>query len=110
LKVFVVPSRARWSESLKAWLVPDRTAEKRIGRWLAEMEAQADAFADDKGRDAFAFEPIESHDLRLAGWPGIGSSSSSRISKSFKQAPISIEGFAVGCGPPRNDATRSSNS
>jgi hypothetical protein len=52
--------RARWSDSLKAWFVPGRTAERRIGRWLAEMEAEADAFADEKGRDAFAFDPIES--------------------------------------------------
>ncbi len=55
--------RARWSESRKAWFVPGRTAQKRIGRWLAEIEAEADAFADDKGRDAFAFDPIESRYL-----------------------------------------------
>lgn len=55
--------RARWSESRRAWFVPGRTAQKRIGRWLAELEAEADAFADDKGRDAFAFDPIESHYL-----------------------------------------------
>ncbi|WP_049735719.1 hypothetical protein [Rhizobium ecuadorense] len=58
--------RARWSDSLNAWFVPGRTAEKRIGRWLAEMEAEADRFADDKGRDAFAFEPIESRYLEPA--------------------------------------------
>lgn len=56
--------RARWSESRKAWFVPGRTAEKRIGRWLAEVEAEADAFADDKGRDAFAFDPIASRYLQ----------------------------------------------
>jgi hypothetical protein len=55
--------RARWSESLNAWFVPGRTAERRIGRWLAEMEAEADDFADEKGRDAFAFDPIESRYL-----------------------------------------------
>jgi hypothetical protein len=55
--------RARWSDSRNAWFVPGRTAEKRIGRWLAEMEAEADAFADEKGRDAFAFDPIESRYL-----------------------------------------------
>ncbi|MDB5555573.1 MAG: hypothetical protein JWL86_5557 [Rhizobium sp.] len=55
--------RARWSDSLNAWFVPGRTAERRIGRWLAEMEAEADAFADEKGRDAFAFDPIESRYL-----------------------------------------------
>ncbi|WP_312223691.1 hypothetical protein [Rhizobium rhizoryzae] len=55
--------RARWSESRKAWFVPGCTAQRRIGRWLAEIEAEADAFADDKGRDAFAFDPIESRYL-----------------------------------------------
>ncbi|TCU12676.1 hypothetical protein EV132_115112 [Rhizobium sullae] len=55
--------RARWSDSLKAWFVPGRTAERRIGRWRAEMEAEADAFADEKDRDAFAFDPIESRYL-----------------------------------------------
>jgi len=55
--------RARWSESRKAWFVPGRTAQRRIGRWMAEIEAEADAFADDKGRDAFAFDPIESRYL-----------------------------------------------
>ena len=55
--------RARWNDRLNAWFVPGRTAGKRIGRWLAEMEAEADRFADEKGRDAFAFEPIESRYL-----------------------------------------------
>jgi hypothetical protein len=58
--------RARWSDRLNAWFVPGRTAERRIGRWLAEMEAEADAFADEKGRDAFAFDPIKSRYLEAA--------------------------------------------
>jgi hypothetical protein len=52
--------RARWSDGLKAWFVPGRTAERRINRWFAKIEAEQDHFADDKGRDAFAFEPIRS--------------------------------------------------
>ncbi len=52
--------RARWSDRLNAWFVPGRTASERIGRWLAKLEAEADAFADEKSRDAFAFDPIES--------------------------------------------------
>lgn len=58
--------RARWSDRLNAWFVPGRTAGKRIGRWLAQMETEADAYADEKGRDAFAFEPIESQYLEAA--------------------------------------------
>jgi hypothetical protein len=57
--------RARWSDSRKAWFVPGRTASRRIGRWLAELEAEADAHADAKGRDAFDFDPIEIHYLEL---------------------------------------------
>lgn len=60
---FAKPFPARWSDRLNAWFVPERTAERRIGRWFAEMEAEAEAFADEKGRDAFAFDPIESHYL-----------------------------------------------
>ncbi len=52
--------RARWSDDLNAWFVPGPTAERRINRWLAELEAEAGAFADEKGRDAFAFDPIMS--------------------------------------------------
>lgn len=58
--------RARWSERRQAWFVPGRTAQRRIGRWMAEMEAEADVFADEKGRDAFAFDPIESTYLEAA--------------------------------------------
>lgn len=58
--------RARWSDSLNAWFVRGRTAQKRIGRWLAKMEAEADRFADEKGRDAFDFDPIESRYLEAA--------------------------------------------
>ncbi|WP_064696137.1 hypothetical protein [Rhizobium aegyptiacum] len=57
--------RARWNDVRKAWFVPGRTASRRIGRWLAELEAEADAHADAKGRDAFAFDPIDSPYLEL---------------------------------------------
>jgi hypothetical protein len=57
--------RARWSDARKAWFVPGRTASRRIGRWLAEIEAEADAHADAKGRDAFVFDPIDSPYLEL---------------------------------------------
>ncbi|EJC78972.1 hypothetical protein Rleg4DRAFT_0552 [Rhizobium leguminosarum bv. trifolii WSM2297] len=57
--------RARWSDARKAWFVPGRTASRRIGRWLAELDAEADVHADAKGRDAFAFDPIDSPYLEL---------------------------------------------
>jgi hypothetical protein len=62
--------RARWDDDLKAWVVPGKTAERRIDRWLEQEAAAADAYADLKGRDAYAFDPIMSkylilHDDRL---------------------------------------------
>lgn len=57
--------RARWSEARQAWFVPGPTASRRFTRWLAELEAEADAFADAKGRDAFEFDPIASVYLEL---------------------------------------------
>ncbi len=57
--------RARWRDDIKAWWVPGKAASRRIGRWLAEQEAEADAYADAKGRDAFEFDPIDSPYLGL---------------------------------------------
>jgi hypothetical protein len=57
--------RARWSDARHAWFVPGRTASRRIGRWLAEKEAEADAHADAKGRDAYEFDPISSPYLEV---------------------------------------------
>lgn len=57
--------RARWSDTRKAWFVPGKTAARRVARWLAALEAEADAHADAKGRDAFNFDPIESSYLEL---------------------------------------------
>lgn len=87
--------RARWSDSLNAWFVPGRTARKRISRWLAEMEAEADAFADEKGRDAFAFDPIESRYLKAA--PAsfeIRTPCSRTVVNEIREIP-----YVVGCGP-----------
>jgi hypothetical protein len=50
--------RARWSDRRKAWLVPGKTALRRFDRWKAKEESRADPFAEEKGRDAYAFEPI----------------------------------------------------
>ncbi len=50
--------RARWSDRRKAWIVPGKTARRRLDRWKAREDARIDPFAQEKGRDAFAFEPI----------------------------------------------------
>src|ERR1700679_300987 len=56
--------RARWREDLNAWFVPGTTAEKRVNRWLARELSGSSAYADARGHDAFAFEPIESSYLQ----------------------------------------------
>jgi hypothetical protein len=58
--------RARWRDDLRAWFVPGKTAERRLNRWLGQELAGVLAYADDRGKDAFAFEPIESRYLEAA--------------------------------------------
>jgi hypothetical protein len=55
--------RARWRDDLKAWFVPGTTAERRIGRWLARELGGSFTYDDERGCDAFAFDPIESRYL-----------------------------------------------
>ena len=50
--------RARWSDRRKAWIVPGKTARRRIDRWMAREQSRLDPYAEAKGRDAYAFEPI----------------------------------------------------
>ncbi len=51
---------------LECLFVPGRTAQKRISRWLAEHGSGSHAFADEKGRDAFVFNPFESRYLKFS--------------------------------------------
>nr|WP_314092272.1 hypothetical protein [uncultured Shinella sp.] len=57
--------RARWSDRRKAWLVPGKTASRRIDRWMAREQSRVDPYADARGRDAYAFEPILSPYLSI---------------------------------------------
>ncbi len=57
---------ARWREDLRAWFVPGTTAERRLNRWLGRELSGVLAYADQRGRDAFAFEPIHSRYLEAA--------------------------------------------
>lgn len=50
--------RARWSDRRKAWIVPGKTARTRVDRWMAREHSRVDPYAESKGRDAYAFEPI----------------------------------------------------
>jgi len=57
---------ARWRDDLRAWFVPGTTAERRLNRWLGRELSGVLAYADQRGRDAFAFQPIESRYLEVA--------------------------------------------
>jgi hypothetical protein len=57
---------ARWRDDLRAWFVPGTTAERRLNRWLGREMSGVLAYADDRGRDAFAFQPVESRYLEVA--------------------------------------------
>jgi len=50
--------RARWNDTLQAWTVPGATARRRINRWLASEAARRTPYEEERGRDAYEFEPI----------------------------------------------------
>ncbi|WP_018901373.1 hypothetical protein [Rhizobium sp. 2MFCol3.1] len=56
---------ARWSDTLQAWTVPGKTARKRIDRWLACEADRRTPYEEDRGRDAYQFEPILSPYLQV---------------------------------------------
>ncbi|MBY3034288.1 hypothetical protein HF265_35340 [Rhizobium leguminosarum] len=56
---------ARWSDTLQAWTVPGKTARRRIDRWLASEDARHSPFEEERGRDAYQFEPILSSYLQV---------------------------------------------
>ncbi|WP_207538189.1 hypothetical protein [Sabulicella rubraurantiaca] len=58
--------RARWRDDLQAWFVPGTRAEKRLTTWMGRQWSGVLAYADQRGRDAFAFEPITSPYLEVA--------------------------------------------
>ncbi|BAU88776.1 hypothetical protein MPPM_0171 [Methylorubrum populi] len=58
--------RARWREDLGAWFVPGATAARRLNAWSSREWTGVLAHADDRGRDAFVFEPLVSRYLEVA--------------------------------------------
>jgi hypothetical protein len=58
--------RARWRDDLKAWFVPGTTAGRRLNQWLGRELGGTMSYADERGRDAFEFDPIESAYLEAA--------------------------------------------
>ena len=58
--------RARWRDDLGAWFVPGSSAERRLNAWSSREWSGVLAHADERGRDAFAFEPVTSPYLEVA--------------------------------------------
>lgn len=58
--------RARWRDDLGAWFVPGTKAERRLRTWSGLEWTGVLAHADERGRDAFAFDPIASPYLEAA--------------------------------------------
>ncbi len=58
--------RARWRDDLGAWFVPGARAERRLNAWMSREWSGVLAHADQRGRDAFAFDPIESPYLEVS--------------------------------------------
>ncbi|WP_457094437.1 hypothetical protein [Microvirga sp. P5_D2] len=58
--------RARWRGVEQEWFVPGTTAVRRLNRWMAQELETLDRHADEKGRDAYLFEPLESPYLTIA--------------------------------------------
>lgn len=58
--------RARWRDDLNAWFVPGARAERRVTAWMGREWSGVLAHADQRGRDAFAFDPISSPYLEVA--------------------------------------------
>jgi hypothetical protein len=59
--------KARWRDDERAWFVPGKIADRRVGNWLQRRFPEPLAFADERGRDAFAFDPLESKYLEVDG-------------------------------------------
>ena len=58
--------RARWRDDLGAWFVPGTSAERRLNAWSSREWSGVLAYADERGRDAFTFEPVTSPYLEVA--------------------------------------------
>ena len=58
--------RARWRDELGAWFVPGTSAARRLNAWSGREWSDVLAYADERGRDAFTFDPLTSPYLEVA--------------------------------------------
>lgn len=58
--------RARWRDDLGTWFVPGKSAERRLNSWSSREWSGVLTHADERGRDAYTFEPLASTYLEIA--------------------------------------------
>lgn len=79
--------RARWRGEGQGWFVPGTTAVRRINTWMAQELETLDRHADEKGRDAYLFEPLESSYLSIGEDLRIRTPYSRTIVESLRSIP-----------------------
>lgn len=80
--------RARWREEERGWFVPGVNAARRIEAWMARECDALDRHADERGRDAFAFDPIESAYLRAGEELEVRTPYSRRVVEELRAVPF----------------------
>jgi hypothetical protein len=79
--------RARWRQDEDCWFVPGITATHRLDVWMSRQLADLDRHADAKGRDAFAFDPLQSRYLKVGEDLGVCTPYSRTIVETMRRIP-----------------------
>lgn len=79
--------RARWRGDEQCWFVPGTTALRRLDAWISRELETLDRHADDKGRDAFAFEPLRSPYLIVGDDLAVRTPYSRTVVEAMRQIP-----------------------
>jgi hypothetical protein len=79
--------QARWREAGKCWFVPGITAARRLNAWMSQELETLDQYADVKGRDAFAFDSLESPYLEAGEDLEVRTPYSRRIVETMRTIP-----------------------
>ena len=79
--------RGRWRPEEECWFVPGTTAAHRLDLWISRELADMDRHADEKGRDAFAFDPLESRYLKVGDELGVCTPYSLTVVETMRTIP-----------------------
>lgn len=79
--------RARWRDDLGSWFVPGKSAERRLNSWSGREWSGVLAHADERGRDAFSFEPLASPYLEASDDLVVRTSYSRDVVAELRQVP-----------------------